>query len=111
MLAAVAIVLAIASLSWRSAPLDIVTTLVIPYAMAAMVVLIIEEYIREHRQNLKERNDDANKLLALEDHRAKYRKLPNTVTLAKICDAKYKLEELKKLLKESEPDGAAPPRL
>jgi lipopolysaccharide export LptBFGC system permease protein LptF len=77
-----------------------------------LMVIVLGIYVamrREYRAVRAEHKDDASRLLALEDHYSRFKSLPS-ITLAKIVDSKFTPEDLKKLLKESEPSPTGSPK-
>jgi len=77
-----------------------------------LIVVVFGIYVamrREYRAVRAEHKNDASRLLALEEHYSRFKSLPS-ITLAKIVDSKFTPEDLKKLLKESEPSPTGSPK-
>lgn len=108
-----AVTFSIVSLSLRNPSSDLIAAIVGAIFSAMMVCLGLAAYF-EWRVVKKAHEDDANRLLALEEHRSRSKSLPD-ITLAEIVKSepdklKKRLKaEAEKLLKESEPSAAAPP--
>lgn len=93
-----AVAVAIAALYFSSVSFRVSWMRAFVLAIGALACLMATTYLTITR-HLKHREQ----LILLEDHRFKYKRLPDSVTFKKIVRSKFKPKDLEKLLKESEP--------
>ena len=87
----------------------IVLGIVAPFSLIIVVGGGAVSVFRDLRKAKEEQEECEGCFLALEEHRSKYKSLPDGLTLTKIVESE--LDELKKLLKESEQEIARHGRL
>lgn len=80
-----------------------------PVSIMILVAVGARQVYRDLGKAKKEQEEDEKCLLTLEEHRSKYKSLPDGLTLTKIVESE--LDELKKLLEESEKEIARHGRL
>jgi F0F1-type ATP synthase assembly protein I len=103
-LALIAVLISILAVSWAASKPSTYVTLVIAGVITGILIAIMVVYLLfiscDYRKFSAEDDDDASRLLILEEHYSRFESLPH-ITLEKIMD--FKPEDLKKYLKENEP--------
>ena len=104
-LALVALALSVMIISWQliKPPTEFAVVIMVSLMVIACVAYVMMR--KEYRAVRAEHNNDASRLLALEEHYLRFKSLPS-ITLAKLVDSKFTPEDLKKFLKENEPTGS-----
>jgi hypothetical protein len=100
---------AIWSLAFRATPPNLVTSIILPGALFACVIIICVLFYRNYYRAKEEHEADANRLLALEDHYSRFKSLP-TLILARIVDPKFTPKDLEKFLEDNEPSPVGSPQ-
>jgi hypothetical protein len=98
--------LALFALGWSIASFGRTTTNLLDFIMLSLmvgaVVVMIVFLFRENSRITVEYSRIRGCLIALEEHRMRFKSLPE-ITLAKIGDPKFTVEDLKEFLKDNEP--------
>jgi hypothetical protein len=98
--------LALFALGWSIASFGRTTGNLLDFIMLCLmvgaVVFMLVFIFRENRQITDEHWRSRECLIALEEHRMRFKSLPE-ITFSKIVDRKFMPEDLKKFLKENEP--------
>jgi hypothetical protein len=110
-----AVVLAISAIlfseipiAWRGAQPDIMTIEVFPLMAFGIVIFAILAVFHHCYKADRIHKDDVDILMALESHRSRYKRLPDTITLERVTHLGFKAEDLRKLLREDEPSPTSP---
>jgi hypothetical protein len=101
-LALIAVLISIVAVSWASSKPSTYVAFVFTGLLVAMIVVYFVFISRDYRKFSADDDDDASRLLILEEHYSRFESLPH-MTLERIID--FKPEDLRKYLKENEPSA------
>jgi hypothetical protein len=91
--------------AFRTYPVDLIMIL----SAFGLLILVMVALLGSELKHIKEHLAFCDRLVMLEDHRSRYKSLPDALTFEKIISLKkLKTKDLETLLKESEPSSTVP---